>query len=319
MSIENSNNQPAVDMSNIAQKEEKKVNILPPAILAAKFLNKKNTIGQIEVDLPVLNKKVKCNPISGINETIIKTISGSITSYNDANFRLLYSHLEFEPECNINSYEEFLLKFNEADFRTALYGVMKASFKQLEENSFECKNKDCPNPNDNKIFNFTPLMKDIKITFPREAFVSPSNDHTKDLFVAENGQLTINYKFDSMATKIKLFKPKSNEEIRKNILNTGMMLPKNEITTSYIDSITVKGDDEVFEITSQADITLFINSLDVTSREEVEKLNNRFINHIDGWVPSFSTTVKCPHCGKTQEWEDIDIYVEFFRKFTAIF
>lgn len=319
MSIHNPADSQAVDMTNIGVRDEKKVSILPPALLAAKALNKKNAIGTIEVTLPVMNVKVKCNAFSGIDDITIKTMSGSISSYTDANFKLLYRHLEFEDSANINTYEEFKRKLTEADFRTALYGVMLASFKTLEENRFTCKNNNCTNPDENKLFSFAPVMKDIKISFPRESYNSPSGDHTMDLFVAENGAMKINYRFDSIAHKIKIFQSRSNEEIRNNILTTGLMIPKIELTASYIESIEVTDGEEVYSITTPADIDLFIRSLDVTSREEVEKLNAKYITHIDGWLPTFSTTVKCPHCNTTQEWEDIDIYVEFFRKFTAIF
>jgi hypothetical protein len=131
--------------------------------------------------------------------------------------------------------------------------------------------------------------------------------------------LPIGYFIDTIKHKIDIFRTKSNDEIRQNLIDTGMMLQKTDLTLNYMDSVEVIDDDQKYIISNQDDIKLFINSLDVTSREEIEKLNDRFISHIDGWIPKFKTTVKCPHCSKTQEWEDIDIYVEFFRKFTAIF
>ena len=308
-----------VDLTNIGHKEEKKQSILPPALLAAKALNKKNNLGTIEVHLPVLNVTVKTVAFSGINDTIVKTISGSISSYNDANFRLLYNHIIFPEECNITTYEDFKSKLTEADFRAALFGVMNASFKTLEENKFVCRNEKCPNPDENKVFPFAPKMNQIKIDFPREAYVSPSGDHTLDLFIAETDILKINYKFDAIDTKIKMFQSRTNDEIRNNIINVGTMLPKTDLTINYIDSIEVNDGEETYKISQPEDIALFIRSLDVTSREEIENLNSKFITHIDGWIPRFSTEITCPHCKTSQTWEDIDIYVEFFRKFTTIF
>lgn len=309
----------AVDLSNLVQgKKESKPSILPPALLAAKALNKKNSVGAIEITLPVMNVPVICNAFANIDETIIKTISGSMTSYNDANFKLLYDHAKFQ-EGTITSFEDFKQKMTEADFRTLLYGIMKASIKNLEEQRFPCKNKNCPNPDENKIFNFTPAMSNLRIKFQQENYVSPSGDHTKDLFVAENDIMTVNYKFDSIESKIEIFNSKSNDEIRNNLINLGTMLPKTELTINYIDSIEIRDGEELYKISNPRDIELFIRSLNVSSREDLEKLNDRFISHINGWIPTFSTTIICPHCNKTQEWEDIDIYIEFFRKFTAIF
>lgn len=308
-----------LDLTKIGQRDEKKYSILPPALLAAKAMNKKNSLGTQEVTLPVFNKVVKCNPFSNVDESTIKSMTGSISSYNDANFTLLYNHAEFPEDAGVNSYQDFLLKLVEADFRTILYGIMQASLKNLEEQRFVCKNQKCPNPDENKIFNFTPTMSSIKIHFQKENYISPSGDHTKDLFVAESDMMTVNYKFSSIASRVELFKKHSNEEIRTNIIETGSMLTKTELNITYIDSIEVKVDEEIYKLENPQDIELFIRTLNVASREEFEKLNDRFITHIDGWVPTFSTTLTCPHCKQTQEWEDIDIYIEFFRKFTAIF
>ena len=311
-------NQEVLDLTNVGVRENKSASILPPALLAAKALNKRNKIGVQEVHLPVLNVKVHCSAIANIDEIMIKTISGSMSAYNDANFRLFYKHIEFPAEANINSYEDFL-KITEADFRTLLFGIMMASFKSLEESRFVCRNEKCPNPDESKVFNYTPTMNSIYIQFPQAPYMSPSQDHTKDLFIAETDIMTINYRFSTIQHKVDIFKTKSNDEIRQNLINYGMMLQKTELTINYIDSIVVKDEEETYKCVNPEDIKLFIGSLDVTSREEIEKLNDRFITYIDGWIPTFKTTVTCPHCSKTQDWEDIDIYVEFFRKFTAIF
>lgn len=311
-------NQEVLDLTNVGVRENKSASILPPALLAAKALNKRNKIGVQEVHLPVLNVKVHCSAIANIDEIMIKTISGSMSAYNDANFRLFYKHIEFPAEANINSYEDFL-KITEADFRTLLFGIMMASFKSLEESRFVCRNEKCPNPDESKVFNYTPTMNSINIQFPQAPYMSPSQDHTKDLFIAETDIMTINYRFSTIQHKVDIFKTKSNDEIRQNLINYGMMLQKTELIINYIDSIVVKDEEETYKCVNPEDIKLFIGSLDVTSREEIEKLNDRFITYIDGWIPTFKTTVTCPHCSKTQDWEDIDIYVEFFRKFTAIF
>ncbi len=311
-------NQEVLDLTKVGIRDEKSASILPPALLAAKALNKRNRIGIQEVHLPILNVKVQCSAIANIDEIMIKTISGSMTAYNDANFRLFYKHTEFPAEANINSYEDFL-RITEADFRTLLFGIMLASFKSLEESRFVCRNEKCSNPDESKVFNYTPNMSSLQILFPQAPYMSPSQDHTKDLFIAETDIMTINYKFSTIQHKVDIFRTKSNDEIRQNLINHGMMLPKTELTINYIDSIAVKDEDQTYKCVNPDDIKLFISSLDVTSREEIEKLNDRFITYIDGWIPSFKTIVTCPHCKQTQNWEDIDIYVEFFRKFTAIF
>ena len=315
--IENKNE--VLDLTKVGISEEKKVSILPPALLAAKALNKRNVIGIQEVHLPVMNTVIKCYPISNIDDIMIKTISGSISAYNEANLKLFYNHCEFKPEAGAQTFELFISKLTEADFRTMLYGIMTASFKSLDENRFICKNEKCPNPDENKVFDFTPSMKNINISFPQAPFVSPSNDHTKDLFIAETDIMKINYRFCTLEDKIERFKQKSNDEIRKNLIEFGIMLPKTELTIDYIDSVEIAGDDAVYNISNPEDIKLFISALDVTSREEIEKLNDKFISFIDGWIPTFSTEIVCPHCKNSQNWGDIDIYVEFFRKFTAIF
>lgn len=295
------------------------INILPPALLAAKAMNKKHSIGTIEVELPVLNKKILCNPLTSVDDLTIKTISGSLSAYNDVNFQLLYKSLKFPEDMGIDSYETFIRKFTEADFRASLFGVLNSSFKALEETKFKCKNENCPNPDKNKLFDFAPKMSNIKINYPKPHYISPSGDHTNDIFIATNDILTIHYKFDSIEDKLNLFRTKSNGEIRDNLMTIGSMVPKEDLTINYIDAIEVQTDEEIYKISNKDDIKMFIKTLELSSREEIEKLNTKFINHIESWLPTFSTTVECPHCQSKQEWEDIDLYVEFFRKFTAIF
>lgn len=308
------------DLTNLGTKTENSFSILPPALRAAKALNKKNAIGTFEVTLPVLNTKVICKPFSNIDDLTVKTISGSMSAYTDANFKLLYKHAEFS---DIEmSFEKFKYTLTEADFRTLLYGIMRASFKKLEENAFRCKHKTCPNPDEGKMFTINPEMDKIEIVFSRAPFVSPSNDHTKDLFIAEANGFKINYKFDNIEYKIDKLSQMSNDEIRNNLLTIGMMIPKTDLTLNYIDSVEVQDPDneeEVFKVSNPNEIKLFIESLDITSRDIVEQLNDKYIDYINGWVPKFNTTVVCPHCSTSQQWEDIDIYVEFFRKFSAIF
>jgi hypothetical protein len=317
--IENQVPRTEVDLTKLIKKEESKVNILPPALLAAKALNKKNTIGMIEVELPIMNVKVKCNAMSGVDDLTIKTISGSVSAYTDLNFSLIYKHLEFPEGHPVKSFEQFKLYCTEADFRTALFGIMLATFITLEESKFVCKNAKCPNPDPDKIYSLAIKMKDIKIEYQKEHYVSPNSNHTMDIFIAESDKININYKFECIEDKINYFSVKSNEEIRQNILTYGAMIPKNDLTINYIDSITVFADDEKFTLQQPGDILLFLNTLNLTSKEEIEKINSKFIQHIDSWIPKFSTKLTCPHCNTSHDWEDIDIYVEFFRKFTNIF
>lgn len=308
------------DLTKLGTKQENTTSILPPALRAAKALNKKNAIGSFEVTLPVMNVKVICRPFSNIDDLTVKTLSGSMSAYTDTNFNLLYRHAEFPVDMEM-SFEKFKVYLTEADFRTILFGIMKASFKKLEESQFRCKNEKCPNPDTNKYFTAAPEMDKVQIIFNNPPFVSPSNDHTKDIFIAEADGLTINYKFDTISYKIDAFKSKSNDEIRDNLMTLGMMIPKTELTLNYIESVEVKDDEsgETFKVTNPMDIKMFIDQLDITSRDLIEKLNDQYIKYIDGWVPSFSTTIECPHCKATQDWRDIDIYVEFFRKFSVIF
>lgn len=308
-----------VDLTKLVSKKEDKVNILPAAILAAKAMNKKNSIGIIEVELPILNIKVKCFAMSGVDDLTIKTITGSVSAYTDLNFQLLYKHLEFPKDHPIKDYETFKVYFTEADFRMALYGVMLATFLTLEESKFVCRNEKCTNPDPERVYSYAIKMKDVKVKYQKDHYVSPNGDHTLDIFIAENDIININYKFENIDSKINLFNTKTNDQIRNNILTYSSMVPKTELVTSYIDSVVVSAEGENYQISNPNEILMFLNSLSLTSKEEIEKMNNKFIQHIDSWIPTFSTELVCPHCGNKHEWEDIDIYVEFFRKFSAIF
>lgn len=313
--------QPVMDLTKLNARNEKVTNILPPALLAAKLLNKRNSLGNKEVHLPVANYKVLCKSIPSIDNVEIKTISGSMHAYNAALLKLFYESCVFPPEAGINSIDDFVSKLAEADFKTINYGIIQASFKNLETTSQICKNEKCTNPDESKIFTFQPLASDLEIHFSTAPFESPNKDFTKDLFIYDDEILTIKYKFDIIGQRYQELKKYSNNEIRDNLVNFGALLPKEAILPFFVDSVIIKGDEsiETQELTNPTDIALFFQKLDTTSREIFESINDKYIDHILSWQPTFSMKVECPHCKNKMDWRNIDIFVEFFRKFIAIY
>lgn len=312
---------PVMDLTNLGNRSEKVMNILPPALLAAKLLNKRNSLGSVEVHLPVANYKVLCKPIASVDNAEIKTISGSMHIYNNALLKLFFDACVFPPEAGIETVDDFVSKICEADFKTINYGIIKSSFKTLETTSQICQNPKCTNPDESKIFTFQPMAADLEISFPKPPFQSPNHDFTKDLFVYDDDILTIRYKFDIIGQRYQELKKYSNAEIRENLISFGSLLPKELILPFFVDSVVIKGDDtiETQELTNAADIALFFKKLDTTSREIFESINDKYIDHVLSWQPIFSMRIECPHCKNKMDWGNIDIFVEFFRKFIAIY
>ena len=319
---ESINSQPeTLDLSKLNNKTEKAMSILPPALLAAKLMNRRNSLGSIEVHLPVGNYKVMCKSISSIDNSTIKTISGSMHSYTKELMQLFFDACTFPEEAGIYTINDFISKLCEADFKTITYGIIIASFKNLDTTSQICKNPKCSNPDESKIFTFVPVAKNLKISFPKAPFVSPSGDFTKDLFVYDDEVLTIKYKFDIIGQRYSELSKYTNDEIRNNIMNFNTLLPKEIILPFFVDSVIVKGDEEIATqvITNPVEISMFFSKLDTVSREIFEALNDQYIDHILSWQPVFSMEVECPHCKNKMDWGNIDIFVEFFRKFIAIY
>lgn len=310
-----------LDLTKINQKEDTGISILPPALLAASKMNKRYKIGSIEVQLPVANYKILCNALASFDELSIKTISGSMHQYNDALLKSIYEACTFPKESAINTFEDFLYRLSEADFKVACYGVMRATYKKLESTNMICPNPDCPNPDEKKIFSFQPEINNINIVYPKAPFVSPSNDFTKDLFVFDDETIKICFKFDTIGERFQELSKFSNTEIRNNIMNIGAMIPKDKMLPFFVDSITIKDEDPTKNIILKdaMDISIFFKKLDTTTREFFENVNNTYIDHVLSWVPTFETEVNCPHCDHKVEWKGIDIFVEFFRKFSAIY
>lgn len=309
-----------VDMTNLTGGESK-LNILPSAILAANMFNMTNKLGSIEVELPIMNIKVVVNPISSMSELEAKTISGSIHVYMEKNLRLFYDHTEFPPEAGINSFETFLEKMTDTDFKVIAYALTKASFKTLQESSFICSNEKCSNPDKERIFKFTISTQNLDIHFPRAPFDSPSKDHTKDLFIDEMGNLKINYKFDCLRDKFNILSAKTNEDIRHNLSTIRTLMPRIELIKLFIDSVEITNpqDGTVIKLTSQDEIVVFLSKLNTSSKELINASTTKYINHLMGWTPTFSTDLICPHCKNKTVWEDIDLIVEFFLKLSTVY
>lgn len=309
-----------VDMTNI-NNTENKLNILPSAILAANMFNTTNKLGSIEVELPIMNKKVVVNPISSMTELEAKTISGSVHIYMEKNLRMFYDYSEFPAELGINSFETFLEKMTDTDFKLLSYGLLRSSFKTLQESTFMCSNENCTNPDPERLFKFTIQTQNINVNFPREPFVSPSNDHTKDLFIDELGNLKINYKFDCLRDKFSILSSKTNEEIRHNLSTIRTLLPRIELLKLFIDSIEITNpiDGSTIKLNTQDEIVVFLSKLNTSSKELINASTTKYINHLMGWNPKFSTDLICPHCQNKTVWEDIDLIVEFFLKLSTLY
>lgn len=313
-------NTQVIDMTNIT-KEKGTLNILPSSILAANLFNGSNKLGSIEVDLPILNSKAITNPISSVSELEAKTISGSMHVYMEKNLRLFYNFTEFDSALGIDSFEEFCRRLTDTDFQTIVFGSLKSSFKTLQESSFVCTNAKCNNTDPAKVFKFTIETKNIVANFPKAPFVSPSNDHTRDLFIDELNGIKINYKFDSIGDKLKILSTKSNEEIRNNLAKIRTLLPKAELITTYIDSIEIDdvANQKIIKLTSSDEIIVFLSRLNTSAKEVINNSTNTYINHMNSWKPTFSTELECPHCKNKMTWEDIDLIVEFFLKLSTLY
>lgn len=309
----------AMDLTNLV-KSEKEVNMLPQELIAANLFNKKNTIGSIETQLPVSNMIVTCNPMGSLDEITVKTITGSIQMYVDANIEVFFSCMRFPEDSWVKNLNDFK-QLPEADYMAAVYGVMKASFKTLNNSSFRCKNENCTNPDENNVFKFTPTMNMIQIEYPQGIFDSPNKDFRKDTFVSELGNITITYKFDSIGERIDIFKNKSNEEIRNNIQKIRALVSKIETIPLFVDSITITDEslDKPIVLSTKSEIMIFIHRLNTSSKEIIEASNDKYIDHILGYQPKFSAKIECPHCKQINDWEDIDLMVEFFLKISAIY
>lgn len=306
-----------MDLTNLSETNQT-VNMLPPELVAANLFNKKNMIGSIETQLPVLNETIVCNPIGSLDEITVKTITGSIQMYIDTNIELFYKCMVFPETSWVKTIEDYK-QLTEADHMAAIYGVMSASFKTLNNSSFKCKNEECPN--ETKIFKVTPRMDQIKIEYPQGIFDSPNKDFRKDSFISELGNITITYKFDTIGERLEIFKNKSNEEIRNNIQKIRALITKLETVPLFIDSIKIEDTslEKPIILNNKNEIMIFIHKLNTSSKEIIEASNNKYIDHILGYQPKFSAEIECPHCGTMNSWEDIDLMVEFFLKISTIY
>lgn len=307
--------EPSPELTINTEKKQTK-SILSPALRAANALNKMKDIGKKFIELPISKDKLTVGAISSLNELEARTIVGNVRTYNTTNMKLFYNACDFGD--NPRTYEEFL-NYTRADFITILYGIVITTFEKLAEQRYICSNKNCTNPNEDKIYSAQVQTKDLSLIHHDVEYVSHAGDYLKDLLTYNNDYLSLSYKFSTMGELLELLESKSNEELRTNLSKYQMMVPNNELTPLFIHEIKIKDGDEDIVLKTKQDIFIFLTKLSVGMKEEIENLNRQNVDYFKQWTPTVNGKTKCPHCDHVNIVEDIDLMVEFFLKISAIY
>ena len=219
----------------------------------------------------------------------------------------------------IHEHMKNFLNYTRADFITILYGIVITTFEKLAEQRYICSNKNCTNPNEDKIYSAQVQTKDLSLIHHDVEYVSHAGDYLKDLLTYNNDYLSLSYKFSTMGELLELLESKSNEELRTNLSKYQMMVPNNELTPLFIHEIKIKDGDEDIVLKTKQDIFIFLTKLSVGMKEEIENLNRQNVDYFKQWTPTVNGKTKCPHCDHINIVEDIDLMVEFFLKISAIY
>ena len=301
---------PPSNVINVTKAAQNTLDIRPPAIIAASALNKMRRIGNIEVNLPVLNESVICLGIKSLTDTEIRTLSASIHVYKEEILKAIYEAVEFKPDSVIKTFNDFL-KLSYADITMLLFGVLKTSFNTGLHNNYTCQS--CKSD-----FKTNIPMTQVNIIQTKENFKAKISAF-EDTFVDRiDDQIKLVFKFDTIESKMTLLNKMSNEETRNKILEFGTLFTPMEVRLTKLKTILVTVDGADFTFNDENEIKTFINQLDLGTREILNERINKTCALVDEYIPKFSVDIKCPHCEHKMVWEDFDPMVEFFHKVSTL-
>lgn len=297
--------------------------ILPMEILASRLFNKTLSLGEEEVQLPISKRILYVGKISSSDDAILRSISGSLHMYTTSNAKLFYSSCTAADNKPF-TFEDFL-NLPEADLSTIMYAVTRCSFTTLTKKMVFCTNENCTSPlvteNKRKYYESEVKTKDLQIEF-KEEYIPTTDSYLTDVYPVSKDTITINFKFERFEEMLALFQSKTNDEMRKRLTSNQDLLTTNELLPIFIKSLIItdpSSPDIKYELTDSNQIFIFISKLDITAKEVFDDLCAEGLSKIKRWNPNIVGYTVCPYCGKEHKQGGIDLMVELFLKFSALY
>ena len=309
---------------NLESEKTKTKNLLPAAMKAANLMNKKLSIGSIEVETLLTKRKFNITKLSVLDDATIKSLNGGLSMYTDALLKTFYKCVEVADDKPF-TYDDFL-DLPEADFTIILYAIFRASFTTLVggKRTFICTNENCPSPTEdkdgNKTFTHDFTCKDLDIKFPNEAYTG--SDPKTHVFKYNREFVDFEFQFPKIGELLELLKKKSNSEVRALLSNGNALATAEELIATTLKRVTLRDDDsETLVLDTKLDIELFLKALDVTSKEIVYEQIGVAQDEIKKWTPLVVGKTICPYCTDTsvEREENFDLLVEMFLKFSTLY
>lgn len=303
--------QPLFNMSNMP-------NIAQPKFIEAlNFMNEVGNVRNLELDLPILLKKVIIKPMEGIDDTHLKTLYTSGTQFI-RNFNIIiFRNLRNENgELMFRTVDEMNSKLTEYDKSMIVFGLLASSFDKLQERASVC-----PECGEKQIHEFIPE----EMFHPEEMVIWDKRidpldyEIKKELHSDENTKVNITFKIPTEKDKIELFSI-SKINTRKIEDNKGLVFTTLEYIIQYIKSIEFVSKTKNIILTDlTSEIYPFVAGSNLMMQDKIMKSmpEDEFLKY----QPKFYYNVVCknPNCNHEYKYNIGNVEDEFFRKTLSLY
>lgn len=300
----------------------------PNYMKALEMTNEITNVREVEIEFPLLKKKVSVTPLIGIDDVHLKTLFSTGAHFLKSLNKVLFQHIK-QDEIIFKDVEEMNSKLTEYDKRILVFGLLAASYDKLDERTLKC-----PECGHKDIHEFEPelMFKEdtIRKTWDkRESYLDYTI--TKNLMdpseKTSNGiNIDITYKIPTEADKIKLMElidlsPRKIDE------NSGNIMTTIEYLILYIKSITFTNTnledtnpEKVIVIDDlESDILPFVTQSNMIIQNRLVKTSP--FKELEEYQPRFYFNCTCRNesCGFKYKYNIGNIEDEFFRKALSIY
>ncbi len=289
----------------------------PKFMEALSFVNEIGNVRNLEIDLPILQKKAIIRPMEGIDDTHLKTLYTSGTQFIKNFNMIIFKNLRDENgDLLFKSVDEMNSKLTEYDKSLIVFGLLASSFDKLQERA-----SICPECGEKQIHEFIPEEMfhpdEMKIWDKR---VDPLDyEIKKELYKDQNTTINITFKIPTEKDKIALFSI-SKINTRKIEDNKGLIFTTLEYIMQYIKSIEFIGTNKTIILTDLVtEIYPFVAGSNLMMQDKVMKAmpEDEFLKY----QPKFYYNVTCKNtnCNHEYKYNIGNVEDEFFRKTLSLY
>jgi hypothetical protein len=286
------------------------LNIGPKYLEALDHVMEMVDIRAIEIELPILRRKVEVTPLTGKEEQVLRSASVSPENFLNKVNEIIYKHVKFMDGEHL-TYAEFLKNLFPPDKSILIWGLISASYLVLP--TIE---KQCEVCSENYIIEEQPdaLFQEDTITNIWDKEESPDIYTEKQSVL--NDYLTFEIGMPSELIRTNLIKLIAPENAKENLNKYGNILSFTDNIIFFTKAVIVGDDSDKIVLTNPIqDIYPFLKNLPPKAMDAIK--SGIALDSFDKYMPSFYINASCSHCGASEKIY-VDPEVAFFRKAVSL-